>query len=255
MQPLTGTVALVTGSSRGIGAATARKLAEAGADVCITYLNSPRDARDLAEELSRLGRRVLAVKADLSEAEDVEALVDSVGEEFGRLDIAISNAAGGGFSSLVDATLAQFDYSMRINVQALMLLAQRARPLMEKTVLRRAKLVSVSSLGGTRAMPHYGLVGAAKGAVESMTRHLALELGPRGINVNCVVAGMVNTGALNAHPEREKMVEARMHRSLVGDGEILPDDVADLILFLCSPASDKVQGQTLVVDAGTSIMA
>jgi enoyl-[acyl-carrier protein] reductase III len=209
----------------------------------------------VAEEVSRMGRRAVVIKADISEADDVESLMGVVTGEFGRLDVLISNAAGGGFTSLLEASLSQFDYAMRINVQALMLLAQHALPLFEKTALPRAKLVSVSSLGGTRALPHYGLIGAAKGAVESMTRHLALELGPRGVNVNCVCAGLVMTGALSSHPERESIVAAHRKRSLAGDDGITPEDVADLILFLCGPAADKIQGQTMVIDAGTSILA
>ena len=255
MQPSMNTVSLVTGSSRGIGRSTILGLARAGSDVCINYLNSPREAREVAEEVSRLGRRALVVKADLSVAEDVGALMDVVSSEFGRLDILVSNAAGGGFVSLLESSPRQFDYAMRVNVQALMLLAQHALPLFERTALPRAKLVTVSSLGGTRDMPHYGLVGAAKGAVESMTRHIALELGPRGINVNCVCAGLVMTGALASHPDKESMVAAQRRRSLAGDEGITPDDVADAILFLCSPAADKIQGQTVVIDAGTSILS
>ena len=195
------------------------------------------------------------MKTDLSEPDDVEALVDVVGSEIGRLDILVSNAAGGGFTSLGDASRAQFDYAMRINVEALLLLTQRARPLLQKTMLSRAKIVTVSSMGGTRAMAHYGLIGAAKGAVESITRHLAFELGPQGVNVNCVCAGLVMTGALAAHPDREEIVAAQKRRSLTGPDPLTPDDVAGAILFLCSPAADRIQGQTLVIDRGTSILA
>ena len=250
---LEGTAALITGSSRGIGRAAARKLAEAGADLCITYLNSPRDARELAEEIGALGRRAIVVKADMSEPEDIESLCGIVTREFGRLDIVVSNAAGGGFRPILDASIAQFDYAMRINVQALMLLAQHTVPLLEKSTLERAKLITMSSLGGTRAMPMYGLIGAAKGALESMTRHLALELGPRGINVNCLCAGLVDTGALSSLPNKEAIFEARRARSLVGANDLTPEDVAGVLLFLASPLADKIQGQTIVMDGGTSI--
>jgi enoyl-[acyl-carrier protein] reductase III len=250
---LENTVSLVTGSSRGIGRAAILRLAEAGSDVCITYLNSPRDARELAEEVGRLGRRALVVKADLSEEEDLQALCEIVGSEFGRLDVLVSNAAGGGFRSLLETSIAQFDYAMRINVRALMLLAQRALPLLEKTTHERAKLITMSSLGGTRAMPMYGLIGAAKGAIESMTRHLAFELGPRGVNVNCICAGLVDTGSISFIPNKEALFEARRAKSLVGARDLQPDDVAGILLFLASPLADWIQGQTIVVDGGTSI--
>ncbi len=255
MISLDNTVSLVTGSSRGIGRATILKLAEAGSDVCITYLNSPRNARELAEEVGRMGSRAIVVKVDMSEAEDIEALCEIVGGEFGKLDILISNAAGGGFRPLLDSSLSQFDYAMRINVRAPMLLAQYAIPLLEKSTQERAKLITMSSLGGTRAMPMYGLIGTAKGALESMTRHLALELGSRGVNVNCVCAGLVDTGALSYMPNKDAVFKARRERSLVGGTDLTPQEVAGVILFLSSPFADKIQGQTIVVDGGASIRA
>jgi NAD(P)-dependent dehydrogenase (short-subunit alcohol dehydrogenase family) len=144
---------------------------------------------------------------------------------------------------------------MRVNVQALMLLAQRAAPLFRQRKQGRAKLITLTSLGGTRAIPRYGLIGAAKGAIESMTRHLAFELGPQGVNVNCVCAGLVDTGALSALPDKEAVLRARRQRSLVGEGDLRPEDVADVVLFLASPLADKIQGHTLVVDGGTSLHA
>jgi enoyl-[acyl-carrier protein] reductase III len=250
---LPGTVALVTGSSRGIGRATALCLAGAGADVCISYLNSARNAREVVEEAQRMGRRAIAVKADLSEPEDVAEMCAVVDREFGRLDVLVSNAAGGGFRGALETTPAQFGYAMRLNVLATLLLAQHARPLLKRTRLARAKIVTLSSLGGTRAIPRYGLIGSTKGALESLTRHLALELGPEGVNVNCVCAGVVDTGALGSLPEREAVLEARRQRSLTGNVNPTPEDVAGVILFMASPLADRIQGQTIVVDAGGSI--
>jgi enoyl-[acyl-carrier protein] reductase III len=250
---LSGAKALVTGGSRGIGSATALKLADAGADVCITYLNSARNARELAEEVTRRGRRAVVVKADLSEPEDVEELCRIVATEFGRLDVLVSNAAGGGFRGLLDTTAGQFDYAMRVNVQSLMLLARFAAPLLEKTAFRRAKLVTMSSMGAIRAIPMYGLIGAAKGAVESMTRHLALELAPRKTNVNCVRAGLVDTGALSQLPKKEAVLAERRKRALTGNIDLTPEDVAGAVVFLSSPLADQIQGQILVIDGGTSL--
>jgi enoyl-[acyl-carrier protein] reductase III len=108
-------------------------------------------------------------------------------------------------------------------------------------------------MGSTRAIPRYGLIGSTKAALESLTRHLALELGPEGVNVNCVCAGVVDTGALSALPERQAVLESRRQRSLAGGVNVTPDDVAGVILFLASPLADRIQGQTIVVDAGGSI--
>jgi enoyl-[acyl-carrier protein] reductase III len=255
MIALPGTSALVTGGARGIGRAVVRALAAAGADVAFSYLRSPREARELGEEVTALGRRAVVVKADLSEAEDVQALCEVAGRELGRLDVLVAGAAGGGFHALAEATPEQIEYAYRLNVRAPLLLAQAALPLLRRTTQRRAKLVTLSSLGGTRALPRYGLVGTTKGALESLTRQLALELGPAGVNVNCVVAGLVDTGALEAHPDREGLLESRRRRSLIGDRNLTPEDVAAAVLFLASPLADAVQGHTLVVDGGIAIQA
>lgn len=250
---LLGTISLVTGSSRGIGRATIRKLAMAGSDVCITYLNSPREARELAEEVVGLGRRAIVVKADVASPEDVHAMTRIIEEEYGRLDIVVSNAAGGGFRPLLEATVEQLGRSFQVNVVALLSLVQAVTPLLRKSTLPRSKLITLSSLGGTRALPSYGLVGAAKGALESMTRQLALELGPLGINVNCVCGGLVNTGALASMPDRDAKLENRRKRSLIGQRDLVADDLANAILALAGPLLDAVQGQTLIVDGGMSI--
>lgn len=255
MISLEGQVALVTGGSRGIGRATALRLAEAGADVLITYLNSPADAQEVAGLIMALGRRTLVMKADLSNDEDVINLVDVIGEEFGRLDVVVSNAAGGGFRPAMDVTPDNFAYAMNLNARAFLLLMQKAAALLERNDERpgRAKAITISSFGATRALPMYGAIGATKAALESLTRHFALELGPRGINVNCVRAGVVDTGALRALPGVQAVLEERAQRSMAGGRNVSPRDVANAVLFLASSLADMVQGETLVIDGGTSL--
>lgn len=254
MIDLTGRVALVTGASRGIGRATALRLAEAGADVVITYLNARGDAEDTAEAILAMGRRTLAVRADLREPEDAENLVAVVDEHLGGLDVLVSNAAGGGFRPLLDTRADQLEAAVQINVGAFMLLLETAAPLLERSADQaRSKVVSLSSWGAARALPMYGALGACKAALESMTRHAALELGPRGVNVNCVRAGVVDTASLRELPGSEAVLAERRTKSLVGDQNLSPEAVADSVLFLCSPLSDHVQGQTLVIDGGTSL--
>lgn len=252
---LEGTATLVTGGSRGIGRATALRLAEAGSDICLTYLSSPHEAGEVAERITAMGRRVLVVRADLSEAADMREVVRAVEEEFGKLDIAISNAAGGGFRKLVDVTEAQLDYAVRINLRATVILAQEARRLFQQATRPRKRLITISSLGGTHVYPSYGLVGAMKGALESMTRHLANELGPEGVNVNCVCPGAVGTDAIAGLAEAEVMLASQRARSLVGARDLKPEDVADVVLALASPLMDWVQGQTIVVDGGATLHA
>ena len=255
MIDLSGQVALVTGGSRGIGAACALRLAEAGADVAITYLNAPLEAQSTGAKIMALGRRVLLLKADLSEEEDAALVVGALEEQWGGLDILVSNAAGGGFRPLAAVTPENFSYAMNLNARAFMLLMQSATPLLTCRSGRasRAHAITMSSWGAERALPMYGGIGATKAALEALTRHFALELGPKGVNVNCVRAGVVDTGALRELPGVEVVLQERRKRSLVEGRNVAPEDVANAVLFLVSPLADMVQGQVLVVDGGTSL--
>jgi enoyl-[acyl-carrier protein] reductase III len=257
MIDLSGRIALVTGGSRGIGRATSLALAHAGADIVLTYLNARRNAEEVAEEIIGLGRRALIARADLAESEDVELLIDAVRDNMGALDILVSNAAGGGFRPLLEVTPENLDYAVHLNVRAFMMLVQLAAPLLERRDPERARsrVITLSSWGAERALPMYGAIGACKAALESMTRHFALELGPRGVNVNCVRAGVVDTGSIRSLPGAEQLLDARRSRSLARDANVSPTDVANAVLFLSSSLSDMIQGQTIVVDAGISLHA
>lgn len=251
---LTGKVALVTGSSRGIGKACALRLAEAGADVVVNYVMNRQAAMDLADSISDLGRRVLVVKADVSEEDDVRSMMKAVEEHFGRLDILVSNAASGGFRPLLAATKRNFQASYNTNVLALLYLVQAALPLMERREGEgRSKVITISSHGSHMALPFYGLIGSSKAALESLVRHLTLEVGGRGVNVNVVKAGLVETDSTRQIPNADKIFLARKDRAMMGERMLMPEDVADVVLFLASPLSDLVQGETLVVDGGAAV--
>lgn len=252
MIDLHGQVALVTGSSRGIGRATALRLAEAGADVIVNFVTSQSAAEQVANEISQLGRRVAVVKADVSAPEDVASMMEFVGSRFERLDILVSNAASGGFRLLMDANPRNFEAAMNTNVRALLGLVQGARKLLGHGP-QRSRVVALSSHGSHRALPAYGLIGASKAALESLVRHLALELGNDGINFNVVLAGLVETDSTRLLPHANAIFEAVQLRTMVGDRKLTADDVAQAVLFLCSSMSDLVQGQTLVVDGGEGI--
>ena len=252
MIDLSCSVALITGASRGIGRATALRLAEAGADVIVNYVTSQSAANEVAREIQQQGRRAATVKADVSEPDDVAAMLEFVRERFGRLDILVSNAASGGFRQLMDASPRHFENAMNTNVRALLLLTQAALPLLERAE-GRAKVIAISSHGSHKALPAYGLIGASKAALESLVRHLALELGNRGVNVNAVLAGLVETDSTRGLPNSADFFRAVNNRRMVGGRPLLARDVADSVLFLASSLSDLLQGATLVVDGGEGI--
>jgi enoyl-[acyl-carrier protein] reductase III len=252
MIDLLGKVALVTGSSRGIGRACALRLAEAGADLVVNYVTSKGAAQEVAEEAQAMGRRVAIVRADVSEQDDIEAMIEFVKREFGRLDILVHNAATGGFRPLLNATTANFQAAMNTNVQSFMFLMQAASELLASSQ-SRGKAVVITSHGTHMALPAYGLIGSSKAALASLARHFALELGDRGVNVNIVEAGLVETDSTRRLPNSEAMFAGRKYKSMMGERFLEASDVADAVLYMCSPLSDLVQGQTLIVDGGAAI--
>ena len=189
---LAGKVALVTGAARGIGRAIATKLATEGCDVAVNYYNSAEEAEALCAQIRGLGRRACAIAGSVGIPDSVDEMFAEFGRHFDRLDILVSNAASGVLKPTVDMTLKHWRWCLETNALALNLLTQRALPLMQDG----GRVIAMSSLGAQRAMPGYGFIGASKAALEALARALAQELGPRGIRVNVVSAGVVDTDAL-----------------------------------------------------------
>ncbi len=248
---LSGKKALVTGGSRGIGRAIARRLARSGADVAINYVRHRKPAEEIAEEIRRAGSKALVIRANVAEISHIEKMFETVKDEFGSLDILISNAASGVLKPALELTLKHWRYTMEINAGALLPLAQQAVNLMKED--GGGKIIAVSSLGAIRAIPNYTAVGASKAALESLVRHLAVELAQYKINVNAVSAGVVDTDALRHFPNRDEMLDRSKDRTPAGE-IATPDDVADSVLFLCSDLARMIVGQTVIVDGGYSIL-
>jgi len=240
--------ALVTGGARGIGRATALKLARAGCDVVLVYHTSQDEAEAVCSEIGALGRRTLALQADVGEPESVAEIFTAIRERFDRLDIVVSNAATGVLRPALQLTLKHWRRCMETNALALTLLTQQAVPLMS----RGGRIIGLSSLGASRAIPLYAFVGASKAALESIVRSLAQELGPRGIGVNIVSAGVVDTAALKYFPNREQLLADYARRTPAGP-KLTAVDVANAVYLLCLPEAAMITGHTLVVDGGFCI--
>jgi enoyl-[acyl-carrier protein] reductase III len=247
---LSGKKALVTGGSRGIGRAIAVRLAEAGCDVAINYLRNRGPAKETAAAVEAHGRRALTYKVNVAQTEKLEGMFEAIGNEFGRLDILVSNAASGVIKPAMELTNRHWHWTMDINAGALLPLAQKASVLMGE---EGGHIIAVSSLGAVRAIPNYAAVGASKAALESLVRHLAVELAPRGISVNAISAGIVDTDALKHFSNRTQLLDEGARRTPAGRLTV-PSDVADTALFLVSPLARMMVGQTVVVDGGYSIM-
>jgi enoyl-[acyl-carrier protein] reductase III len=247
-ETLPGKIALVSGGTRGIGRAIAHKLALAGSDVVILYHNSHEEAEAAAAAIRGLGRRAQVIQADVSDPELVAEAFETVRREFGRLDIVVSNAAIGVLRPALELSLKHWRRCLETNALALTLLAQQAAPLMSAG----GRIIAISSLGASRAIPLYAFIGASKAALESLARSLAQELGPRGIRVNVVSAGVVDTDALKHFPNREQLLAEFARRAPAGP-TLTAEDVANAVYLLCQPEADKITGHTLVVDGGYCI--
>jgi enoyl-[acyl-carrier protein] reductase III len=245
---LQGQVALVTGAARGIGRAIARKLGAEGADIAVNYYNSHEEAEALCAELRALGRRAHAIQGSVGVPDSVDEMFAALREHFDRVDIVVSNAASGVLKPVMDMGLKHWRWCMETNALAVDLLAQRAMPMMRDG----GRIIAMSSLGAQRAMPGYGFIGASKAALEALVRALAQELGPRGIRVNTVSAGVVDTDALAYFPNREELLANFAQRTPAGP-VLRPEDVANAVYLLCLPEAAMINGHTLVVDGGFSI--
>ena len=245
-ESLNGKVAFITGGSRGIGRAIALKLASAGSDVAIAYHNSHEEAETVCDLVRKQGRKAQAIQADVS---DPESISDAFKElQFNRLDVVVSNAAIGVLRPALELTLKHWRRCLETNALALNLLAQQAVPLMPQG----GRMIAISSLGASRAIPQYAFIGASKAALEALVRSLAQELGPRGIRVNVVSAGVVDTDALKFFPNREQLLSEYARRTPAGP-TLTPEHVADAVYLLCRPEAEMITGHTLVVDGGYCI--
>ena len=240
-----GASVLVTGGSRGIGKAIALCFAALGASrVAIGYLRSDAAAEQTAEELRALGAEPVLVRGNVSS----QRVLDEVAA-LGPLDVLVHNAATGVIRPALETEDKHWDWTLGANARALLALARVAAPQMRPG----ASIVGISSLGSQRVLENYTLVGTSKAALEALVRYLAVELAPRGIRVNAVSAGVVDTGALEHFPNREAMLEMGA-KNPVGR-LVTPGDVADAVAFLCSEQAEMIRGQTLVVDGGYSLLA
>lgn len=248
---LQGRKALVTGASRGIGRAIAISLAECGVNVAINFLRQRGPAEEVGREIEARGAQALLLRGNVADEEHVARIFDEIRAAWGGLDILISNAASGVLKPVEQLSLHHLAWTMNINAGALLPLVQR---LLELPSSGEKTVVAVSSLGAVRAIPNYTLVGASKAALESMVRHLAFELAPKGVRVNAVSAGTVDTDALKHFPNRDQLLEESSKRTPAGR-LITPQDVANVVVFLCTDFAGMIRGQTIVVDGGYSIVA
>jgi enoyl-[acyl-carrier protein] reductase III len=246
MRRFEGASVLVTGGSRGIGKAIALQFAELGATrVAIGYMRNDTAAEQTADELRALGAEPLLIRGNVTS----ERVLSEV-EGNGPWNVVVHNAATGVIRPALETEDKHWDWTLGANARALLSLARVAAP----TMPEGSSIIGISSLGSTRVLENYVLVGTSKAALESLVRYLAVELSPRGIRVNAVSGGVVETGALEHFPNKDAMVRSAQKRTPAGR-MVLPGDIAGAVVFLASDEADMIRGQTIVVDGGSSLLA
>jgi 3-oxoacyl-[acyl-carrier protein] reductase len=247
IKKLTGKVAVVTGASKGIGAAIAKRLAAEGAAVVVNYSSSKTGAEKVVTDISRAGGKAVAIQADVAKQADIEKMFTAAEKAFGRLDILVNNAGIYEFSPLSDITEEHFHKQFNLNVLGLILSSQAAAKRFDTA---GGSIINISSVVSTLAFPNASVYSGTKGAVDAITRSLASELGPRGIRVNAIRPGMVETEGTHAagieDSEMQKQVRAQTPLGRLGQ----PEDIAGTAAFLASADSSWISGEAFVIAGG-----
>jgi enoyl-[acyl-carrier protein] reductase III len=241
---------LVTGGGRGIGRAIALRFADEGARVFVNFFVNREAADKTAREIELRGGMAHLVQADVKDPAEIRRMFEDVRRVAGRLDVLVCNAASGVLRDALALSSKHFDWVLSTNARPLLLAAQEAATLMSGG----GRIIALSSLGSHRVIPGYAAVGVSKAALEALTRYLAVELAARGITVNTVSAGAVDTEIWRAIPDGEALLAAARART-PGGALVTAEAVAETVFFLASPAAHAIQGQTLVVDGGYSLLA
>jgi glucose 1-dehydrogenase len=241
-------VAIITGSSQGIGRAIAVRYAQEGADVIINYSRSVGGAEEALREVEAAGRRGLIVQADMSKTDDIRRLFATAIERFGRVDVLVNNAGVETHAPFWDVTERDYDRVLNVNLKGVFFATQEMVKHLRQTN-RRGKIVNISSVHEELPFPNFTAYCVSKGGLKMLTRNLSVELGPLGININNIAPGAIetpiNTKLLN-DPVKLNALLSQIPLGRLGQ----PGDVAGLATFLASDDADYVTGSTFFVDGG-----
>jgi enoyl-[acyl-carrier protein] reductase III len=251
--PFEDKIVLVTGSGRGIGREISLHFASLGAHIIVNFFRNRKSAEETAEAIRNLGQRALVVKANVGTDRGLDHLFQEIERNFGGLDIMVSNAASGYNRPALDQKPKGWNWTMNINARALLFAAQRAVPLMEKR--GGGSIISISSPGSERVLPDYIVVGASKAALESLTRYLAVELADKNIVVNAISPGVADTEALHHFDATQggDIIQSIIAGTPAGR-LVTPQDIAQLVAFLSSPAASMIRGQVILIDGGYTLL-
>ena len=248
MYDLNDKVVLVTGGSRGIGAAVAKGFAEAGAKIAITYSTNKRAAVKCAEEIRRMGTECLTLRARVDRAREVHTAVKRVLAEFKRIDVLVNNAGIWKYGRIGGMSEQEWDETIDINLKGTFLFCNEVTPAMTKQ--KYGKIVNISSTAGQRGEAFHSHYAASKGGVVAFTKSIAVELAPHGINVNSVSPGWVETD-MTRDTLSDRAIRPEIDRGIPRGRVAIPEDIVGSVLFLASDLSKHIVGATINVNGGS----
>ncbi len=239
----------ISGGTRGIGRAITLSQAKPGTQIFLNFLRDEESAEEVKKAAEAQGACVFLVPGNVGDPEAIQSVFEEVRKHANSLDAMIHSAALGVFKPVHQLRVKDWDISLDVNAKAFLLLTQAALPLMKSA---GGRIVTISSLGSSHYTPNYGAIGISKAALENLVRYLAVELSPYKIHVNAVSGGLIETESLKMFPDFEKMKKEFLSRT-PGARIGRPEDIAAVVSFLLSPASDWIYGQTIVADGGYSL--
>ena len=251
MISLEGQTAVITGGSRGIGAACAIYFAKAGADVVITYAHNAAAAANVVAKVEALGRKCLAVKADVSQEKSAKIVVERTMKKFGKIDVLVNNAAIWTFGEIGDFPAAVWKETMDVNVNGTFYITNAVVPHMKKR--RSGKIIMITSTAGQRGEAQHSHYAASKGALISFTKAISTELAPFNITVNSVAPGWVDT-ELNAENFKNKKFKEEVRKGIPLGRIPSAEDIAGPVLFLASDLARHITGEIMNVNGGSVLV-
>tara|TARA_B100000945_G_scaffold249058_1_gene205585 strand:- start:1525 stop:2274 length:750 start_codon:yes stop_codon:yes gene_type:complete len=239
---------IVTGGSRGIGKTICLEFAKLGANIIFNYVRNHEEAKNTKQEITQYNVDCDYIKCNLNEPSQINSFFNTIKSKYKSVDFLVNNAASGVNKKSYELEIKHWDWTYNINAKAPWLLSVESSKLMKNG----GSIVNISSLGSKKVLPNYFLVGTSKASLESITRYLAVELADKNIKVNTISAGIVETDALKSFPNKSEMLSAK-EKNPAGRS-ISTNDIANLVIFLCSDKSDMIRGQTIVLDGGYSLI-
>ena len=240
---------LITGGSRGIGKSLCLAFAKNGCNIIFTYLRSKTESEKLTKKIKEIGVKVESIKINLKSTTEIEKLYNFLVSKKMKVNFLINNAASGVMKNSLDTTEKHWDWTLDINAKAPWILSKNIAKIMPKN----SRIINITSPGSSKVLKNYFSIGVSKAALESLTRYMAVDLAPKGINVNSISPSLIETDALKYFPNQED-IKSILERKNPKGKKLTPDDIAEVAVLLCQEKSNMIVGQNIIIDGGENLV-